>query len=121
MSAGKTKRARAPKKADAEKRGRGRPTLYRPEMCDRLIEMGRQGYTVVEMAVDLEITKSSLYKYVEDHEEFSDAFTRAREMAESFHAKCFRENCGLPQAIFNANGYAKFMGICFKDWRDPTK
>ena len=121
MSAGEKKRKRAKKVGNAVKRPIGRPTLYDPAMCDRIIEMGRDGYTVVEMAVDLNITKSSLYKYVEDHEEFSDAFTRARELAESFHAKRFRENCGMPQAVFNANGYAKFMGICFKDWRDPTK
>jgi transposase-like protein len=121
MSAEGKKKTRAKKAKAVEKRSIGRPTLYQPEMGDRIIAMGAEGYTVVEMAVELGITKSSLYKYVEDHEEFSDAFTRARELAEAFHAKNFRTQCGLPQAVFNANGYAKFMGICFKDWRDPTK
>lgn len=112
-----SKRARkAPKKTKT-----GRPTSYDPSMLDRLLAMGDEGQTVIEMAVNLGIGKSTLYRYVDDHEEFRDAFTHARERAEAFHAKRFRECCGHPQAVFNANGYAKFMGICFKDWRDPTK
>lgn len=126
MSAKPKKRARKakagkPSKRSQEKRRVGRPTSYDPAMLARLIAMGKDGLTVIEMAVELGIAKSTLYKYVEDIDEFSDAFTRAREIAEAHHARNYRTQCGLPQSVFNASGYAKFMGTCFKDWREPSK
>ena len=33
----------------------GRPTKYRPEMCERILELGRLGKTKEQIAVDLQI------------------------------------------------------------------
>jgi hypothetical protein len=61
---------------------RGRPTDYLPEFCERIIELGKQGMAVVEMANALEVCKSSLYDWSELHPEFATAFKRAKEASE---------------------------------------
>ncbi len=38
----------------------GRPTDYRPEYCERVIELGRLGMSVVEMAADIGVARNTL-------------------------------------------------------------
>lgn len=59
----------------------GRPTLYKPEFCDRLLEMGRMGYSKAEMAADFDVARFTLDRWAEEHEEFCDALTRARDLS----------------------------------------
>jgi len=102
----------------------GRPSLYDPAMCEKVVALGAEGGTVVEMAVALNIAKATLYKWASDEKgkpEFVDALTQARELSEAYHARIFRAGCGLPNSLFNAAGYAKFMGIVFADWREITR
>ncbi len=51
----------------------GRPTKYRPEMCEKVIEFMAQGYSKEATAAHLEISKDTLYAYIEKYPEFSDA------------------------------------------------
>ena len=62
-----------------DKNGIGRPTTYKPEYCDRVYEYlsttGREQTelpTIEGFAVYLGAARSSLYKWKEEHEEFSD-------------------------------------------------
>lgn len=105
------------------KRRVGRPSLYDHSMCERLIEFAAEGCTVVEMAARLGIRKSTLYEWAKDQSkpEFSDALACAREISEALHAERYRLGCCLPAAAFNAQAYAKFMGIVFADWREVTR
>lgn len=62
----------------------GRPTAYRPEMCDRIKELGAEGYSVAEMAADIGVTRKTMYQWAEEKQEFSDAFTHAKELSLSW-------------------------------------
>ena len=58
----------------SEKRGRGRPTVYRPEFCERVIEMGKNGYSIASMASELDVDKATILRWRDEHEEFRTAF-----------------------------------------------
>ena len=118
-----TPSATAPTAATPPRRKAGRPSIYDPAMCDRLIECGEQGMTKVEMAVALGINKDTLYAWASDPKkpEFNEAFVIACELSEAFHARDFRERCHLPSTLYNAAGKTQFMKTVFKDWRIPDK
>ncbi len=51
----------------------GRPTLYREEFCDELIEHMTQGLSFESFAGRIGTCRSILYDWVRDYPEFSDA------------------------------------------------
>lgn len=90
-----------------------RPTAYLPEYCERVIELGKQGKSVVQMACALEVHKDTLYEWAKVHPEFSDAFTRAKQ-----HAQCWWEDkgqAGLEASGFNASLWSRSMAARFPD------
>ena len=56
----------------------GRPTLYRPEYCQRAIEFMGQGYSVTALAGHLGVTKNAVYEWMTAHRDFGDAINRGR-------------------------------------------
>ena len=62
----------------------GRPTKYTSEMPSFLYECLAEGQSVTEFAVKAGVSKSTVYKWAEDYEEFSDALIRAREASQAY-------------------------------------
>jgi transposase-like protein len=56
----------------------GRPTLYRPEYCQRAIEFMGQGYSVTALAGELQIAKETIYLWIREHADFMHAINRGR-------------------------------------------
>lgn len=48
----------------------GRPTLYRREMCDRLVEAMAKGLSVEAAAARIDISARSLFYWQQQHPEF---------------------------------------------------
>jgi Helix-turn-helix domain of resolvase len=100
----------------------GRPTLYRPEYCERVIEMGEQGYSVVEMAAELNVVRATLEgEWLAVHPEFLAAFTQARQKSQAWWERQGRENVvmGQGKGTFNASMWSRSMAARFpKDWRE---
>ena len=65
----------------------GRPSEYKPEYCERVIEMGKEGLLPVSMAARLGVTKVCLHEWARVHEAFSYAFDQARVNCEAFHVE----------------------------------
>lgn len=60
----------------------GRPSKYKPEFCELVIEMGKQGKTFYHMAEACDVyAPETLHEWAAKHPEFSEAFTRARNLA----------------------------------------
>lgn len=99
----------------------GRPSLYRPEYCERVIELGKEGMSVVEMAADIGVSRSSLEEsWPELFPEFSEAFARARELSQAWWEREGRT--GLRADKFNAQLYSRSMSARFpKDWRETKE
>ena len=99
------------------KRGGGRPTDYKPEYCDQVIEWGRMGKSLTWMASRLDISRDTIYDWVKTKPEFSDAISRAKAHAQA-HWEDLGE-VGLSTQGFNASVYTKSMAARFpEDWRD---
>lgn len=98
----------------------GRPSKYNKTMCTRIIECGREGMCLAEMADELDVARSTLFLWAEEHEEFSDAFTRAQELAESYWAKQLREGLKKTPSEFQGPANLKYMAQRFKGWSEKA-
>lgn len=70
----------------------GQPTKYDPAILEGFEDRFRKGQSILEVAVDLGVTRQTLYNWAKDHEEFFDALTRAREVSQAWWEKQGREN-----------------------------
>jgi hypothetical protein len=121
--------------------GEGRPTSYRPEYCDEIIEYfdvpfseqklvgkvtGKNNYTKEEykevgcpmrflsgFARHIKVDTSTLFEWCNKHPEFSKAFTRAKELqAEMLHSNSLK-------GLYDAR-YAVFSAKNMTEWRDKV-
>ncbi|MBR0741177.1 hypothetical protein JQ581_30020 [Bradyrhizobium liaoningense] len=57
----------------------GRPTSYKPEYCDMVIEaMKMEGISLTAFAGMIGVSKDTVYRWIREHADFSDAVARAR-------------------------------------------
>ena len=116
--AAKRKRKAKPK----AKRGPGQPTKYRPRFCQRVIELAREGYSVAELAADLDVSIQSLYEWKEPHPAFSEAMTRAGQLSLAWWEKQARENLVSEQGrALNATLWSKYLAANHPDPYRETK
>jgi hypothetical protein len=64
------------------KHGGGRPTLYRREMCDRLVEAMAEGLTAEAAAARIGISARSLFYWQQQHPEFLQAIQEGRQRSQ---------------------------------------
>ena len=99
-----------------------RPTTYKPEYCEQVIELGRQGMSVVEMAADLGVHRETLEEnWPAAHPEFSEAFTRAKVLSQAWWERQGRLNLLLAPGVgtFNGSVWSRSMAARFpRDWRE---
>jgi hypothetical protein len=60
----------------------GRPTLYRREMCDRLVEAMVEGLTAEAAAARIGISARSLFNWQKEHPEFLQAIQEGRQRSQ---------------------------------------
>lgn len=58
-----------------------RPTKYKPEFCDTVVELGALGKSKAQMAAALGCSRMSIDEWCKEHKEFSDAIAHARDLA----------------------------------------
>lgn len=100
---------------------RGRPSSYDPSFCDRVVELGNEGASVVEMAVDIGVGRTTLERdWPSQHEEFSQALAHAREASQAWWERKGRE--GLEKTTFNSAVWSRSMAARFPhDWREKKE
>lgn len=59
-------------------RGRGRPTDYRPEYCQSVIDDMAKGYSLTAFAGLIGVSRSTINEWMSAHPEFSEAVSRAK-------------------------------------------
>ena len=57
----------------------GRPSKYNPAFCDQVIELGKLGKSVEQIACELGLSTRVMYKWRDEHEEFMHAMEKAKE------------------------------------------
>jgi len=59
----------------------GRPTKYKPEYCDNVKEFMQDGYSVTAFAGHIGVARSTVFKWADEHDVFSDALKTGQAMA----------------------------------------
>jgi len=99
-----------------------RPTTYDPAYCAQVIEMGKQGYSVVEMAAELGCHRESIEQnWPAAHPEFSEAFTLAKLCSQAWWERQGRVNLVMApmSGTFQASAWSRSMAARFPaDWRE---
>ena len=98
----------------------GRPTDYKPEYCEKLIEWSKDGHSLVWIGSQLDVTRETLYEWGRVHPEFSDAMNVGRAHCQAWWEQKGRD--GLADPRFNAALWSKNMGPRFKqDWSEKSQ
>jgi len=98
----------------------GRPTAYRPEYCERVIEMGKKGYSPAQMCAEFDVSRQTIDNWADANPIFLEALSRARVHAQAWWEKKGME--GLESDKFNAQVWKKSMEARFReDYTDTRK
>ena len=89
---------------------------YTKACCDKVIELGRMGYHLEEMASELGVTRKTLYNWRQQHEAFNEAMDLAQTHSIAFWAGLPRrqmlgevENLNPTQWIFTMKNKAGWV------------
>ena len=97
----------------------GRPTKYRPEMCEQVIEFGREGKSRAWIAAALHVAKSSLQLWEAEYPDFSAAMARAKTLEQVWWEDKGQENLGA--VSFQSSMWNRSMAARFPDdWREKV-
>jgi hypothetical protein len=90
----------------------GRPTTYKPEYCQRALDLGNQGYSLAMIIADIGAgSRQTIGNWKKAHPEFLDAITRAHELALAYWERLGLANTG--NRDFNSNLYRIIMAARF--------
>jgi len=62
----------------------GRPTKYKKKFCEIVLNLMKQGESVVACCAELNISRETFYKWVKEYPEFSDTYKRGMIYAETW-------------------------------------
>ena len=91
----------------ATKRKAGQPTKYRKEFCQIIMDIGTDGGWMCEMAEACDVHRNTFDNWAEDHPEFLEALTRAKQKAQAWFEITGRT--GMTADRFNSSLWQKQM------------
>jgi hypothetical protein len=65
----------------------GRPSDYKPEYCDIAIELLKEGASIEELGLELDCGYTTVYRWMDEHEEFREAVKKGREYSHGWWVK----------------------------------
>ena len=99
---------------------RGRPTDYKPEYCETVINAGRLGKSKTWMAGSIGVTRETLDDWAKANPEFSDAMHNALISSQMWWEDAGQS--GMKAKVFNAAIWGKSVSCRFpNDWREKTE
>jgi len=94
----------------------GRPTLYKPEYCEQIVEFGKRGETFVCFAAEIGVCRDTISEWAAKYQDFSLALKQAKICAETYFIRLGTKACGGDQTLnFTA---IKFFLAAAHGWRD---
>ena len=94
----------------------GRPTKYKPEYCEELVEFMAQGYPYECFAATIGVGRSTLYDWEKEHQEFSDAKKVGKEMTYKALLEKGLDSLHDPGTLNNTVWIFMMKNMC--DWTD---
>lgn len=98
-----------------------RPTDYRPEFCEIVVELGKAGKSVAQMAAEFDVSKQTVHNWMDAHPEFLDAMTRAKTHAQAWWEAKGQDGLFVAPGVgtFNGSVWSRSMAARFPDdWRE---
>lgn len=98
----------------------GRPTDYKPEYCALVVGWMKEGASIAELALNLNVALSTIYYWIEKQDEFSDAIKRGVDLSRGWWEKNGRIN--LHEKSFNHILWMMNMRNRFRaDWSEKQE
>ena len=102
----------------------GRPSKYDPAFCERVIELGKLGKSVEQIACELGLSTRVMYKWRDEHEEFMHAMEDAKEYEQNWWETIAQTHMIEEKdcAKLNASIWSRSMAARFpKKYRESVK
>ena len=102
----------------------GRPSKYDPAFCERVIELGKLGKSVEQIACELGLSTRVMFKWRDEYEEFMHALTDSKEYSQAWWENMCQthmiEDKDSPK--LNASLWSRSMAARFpKTYRESVK
>jgi len=97
----------------------GRPSTYDPAYCEQIIDYMSNGYSVTAFAGSIGVARSTVYKWADEHPDFSDALKSAQAKSSIWWEDCLRD---IAQGK-DGNATAAIFGLKNRsadEWRDKS-
>ena len=95
----------------------GRPTKYKPEYCEKLIEHMSQGLSFESFAGEVNVSRSTIYLWADEHPDFSDAKSIGASKCENLWEKVL-----VKTTLGQMNAHPTLLMFnmkCRFGWREP--
>lgn len=69
----------------------GRPTKYKPEMCESALELFKEGASISEICLELDICRDTFYEWLKKHEDFADTVKRGLQFSKGWWERLGRK------------------------------
>lgn len=90
------------KKDPKDKKKVGRKSKYDPDYHpERAVELMKAGKHMISVAADFDISKATLFEWIEVHPEFSDSIKRGKVHLEAFFYEKFLAMGAMPSNLCN--------------------
>jgi len=106
----------------------GRPTLYKPEYCDGIVDHCSNGASLESFAAEIDVCRSTLIVWAKAHPEFLQAATRAKAKSKAWWEITLRNlaSTGVGNAtaaVFGITNMSRQMDIELPevDWLAPAQ
>jgi len=96
----------------------GRPTKYKPEMCETVIELMKEGASQYEVLATLGISEDTFYRWKKENEEFSESIKRGSQLSQAWWER--KGRISLDDRQFNSTLWYMNMKNRFK-WADKQE
>jgi len=96
----------------------GRPTKYKPEMCETVIELMKEGASQQEVLAALDISNDTFYRWKSENQEFSETIKRGIQLSQAWWER--KGRISLDDRQFNSSLWYMNMKNRFK-WADKQE
>jgi orotate phosphoribosyltransferase-like protein len=96
----------------------GRPPDYTPDLCEKVIPLLKQGMSIAEIGLELDIGYSTIYAWMERFPDFKEAIKNGREYSKGWWEKNGR--IALRDKDFNSTLWYMNMKNRF-GWKDKQE
>lgn len=97
-----------------------RPTKYDPEFCEQAIVFMSEGYSTKAFAGSIGVSLSTVYKWMDDHPEFSEAIKAAQASGAMWWEKALKQVASTG----DGNASAAIFGVknrSQEEWKDKQE